>query len=47
MYGLAAGASHLAMREVRLVGQAAASASCVEAENASGPCSAATGSIHM
>lgn len=29
------------------VGQAGPSASCVEAANASGPCSAADGSIHM
>ena len=29
------------------VGQAGASASCMEAANASGPCSAAAGSIHM
>jgi hypothetical protein len=30
-----------------VVGQAGASASCMEAANASGPCSAAAGSIHM
>ena len=34
-------------RAERAVGQAAASASCAEAANASGPCSAAAGSIHM
>ena len=30
-----------------VTGQAGASASCMEAANASGPCSAAAGSIHM
>ena len=30
-----------------VAGQAGASASCMEAANASGPCSAAAGSIHM
>lgn len=30
-----------------VVGQAGASASCIDAANASGPCSAAAGSIHM
>lgn len=35
------------VRNAVVVGQAGASATCVEAANASGPCSAAAGSIHM
>ena len=37
----------LSSRPAEQVGQAGASASCMEAANASGPCSAAAGSIHM